>query len=116
TAWPLGPSVYSLREPHSAARDVDSFPERRSSDLLGTVADAVDLEHAREALPHALHHVVDQHARETMHAARAARVDNMVQGVGKRSEEHTSEFQSLRQLVWRLLLAKKKAWSRRRRR
>src|SRR5437899_9603362 len=28
---------------------------------------------------------------------------------GRRSEEHTSELQSLRQLVWRLLLEKKKA-------
>src|SRR5437899_7737656 len=34
--------------------------------------------------------------------------ERAVSSAGERSEEHTSELQSLRQLVWRLLLEKKK--------
>src|SRR2546425_12935603 len=69
------------------------FPTRRSSDLpevdrvgvaegqdddvaphLGAVADAVDLERAREALADARNHVADQPLREPVQAPRAARV------------------------------------------
>src|SRR5262249_57766050 len=70
---------------HAPHRDLRSFPTRRSSDLL---------QH-RES-PGALHHLGGQ----ALHHAR--------------SEEHTSELQSLTNLVCRLLLEKKKnkSWPR----
>src|SRR5207244_13603700 len=61
-----------------------SFPTRRSSDLEGqvqhvaprfrSIADAVDLEDAREALVDAVDHVADELPREPMDAARPTRV------------------------------------------
>src|SRR5258705_8871814 len=42
------------------------------------------------------------------HASGSTRVDGTVDLTGGRSEEHTSELQSLRHLVCRLLLEKKK--------
>src|SRR5262245_64713490 len=42
------------------------------------------------------------------HPARAHRRRDLADAQGKRSEEHTSELQSLRHLVCRLLLEKKK--------
>src|SRR5262245_65162699 len=76
------------------------FPTRRSSDLLGVIP----VEHAERALVgqtglvagravEGLGVCVEAHAAGPDHA---------------RSEEHTSELQSLRHLVCRLLLEKKK--------
>src|SRR5262249_59489867 len=70
-----------------------SFPTRRSSDLPTTVAQA-DLDPAPLA----------GHPGEGV-----ARVDQEVQHDLMRSEEHTSELQSLTNLVCRLLLEKKNA-------
>src|SRR5215831_8744027 len=59
------------------------FPTRRSSDLL-------------------------QHRRRHLHRWHLHRWRRLRRGSGQRSEEHTSELQSLRHLVCRLLLEKKK--------
>src|SRR5687767_15477997 len=48
-------------------------------------------------------------------ALRSDRIEQRTDGVGKRSEEHTSELQSLAYLVCRLLLEKKKTKHERRR-
>src|SRR5438045_4473775 len=71
-----------------------SFPTRRSSDLLGHPP-LGDLHHDRGAV---------------RDLERAVRPDHGAVGVAhrERSEEHTSELQSLRHLVCRLLLEKKK--------
>src|SRR5205814_9058578 len=75
-----------------------SFPTRRSSDLVRQLA-------ARRA------HVqlADQVGRDAAAAALVGegRVDVAVGEHDARSEEHTSELQSLRHLVCRLLLEKK---------
>src|SRR5687767_15221178 len=47
-------------------------------------------------------------ALERLHDRRGYRFDRLVQRLRKRSEEHTSELQSLAYLVCRLLLEKKK--------
>src|SRR5205814_9501771 len=84
-------SFFSL---YAAHRNLHSFPTRRSSDLVGK---------------HREHAVADQF----QHVA-ALVVDGVDGGLGvidairdERSEEHTSELQSLRHLVCRLLLEKK---------
>src|SRR5437899_4684742 len=64
-------------------RDLHSFPTRRSSDLSGGVTRSSSSRPRRTSTPSS----VDADAR---------------------SEEHTSELQSLRHLVCRLLLEKKK--------
>src|SRR5437899_6775167 len=69
-------------------RDLHSFPTRRSSDL----ACGCPCRPARD--------------RQTLHRRR--RAEHAHQLHLQRSEEHTSELQSLRHLVCRLLLEKKK--------
>src|SRR5438046_4229820 len=73
--------------------DLLSFPTRRSSDLIGLVSDAPAL----VSVP-----------RQVVVPAGATRLDFPIttQPVGMRSEEHTSELQSLTNLVCRLLLEK----------
>src|SRR5205823_12544488 len=79
-----------------------SFPTRRSSDLaVARLLGAAGL---------------GDHDRQRAVDARADRVEHAVDAVGirvveERSEEHTSELQSLAYLVCRLLLEKKKASS-----
>src|SRR5699024_12512838 len=76
-----------------APRDLHSFPTRRSSDL--TVESLRSL-------------------RTSLHFAMMDAGNNVIAfsgpspGIGKRSEEHTSELQSRFDLVCRLLLEKKK--------
>src|SRR5690349_24086324 len=81
-------------------RDLPSFPTRRSSDLLADEA------HARAA-PHADARFL---ARQPEDRSRAADLD---EAAVERSEEHTSELQSRRDLVCRLLLEKKNLPNRR---
>src|SRR5690349_24194827 len=81
-------------------RDLHSFPTRRSSDLAAPAAGAVP--------PSAPARRVDRDR-----AFRGARGDLPVRApagdpFAARSEEHTSELQSRRDLVCRLLLEKKK--------
>src|SRR5262245_62748612 len=82
-------SVVFFFSRHCDPRDLHSFPTRRSSDLLPPVAAGRRCRRA-SGRSH-----VHPHAR-----AQPA--------PGRRSEEHTSELQSLRHLVCRLLLEKKK--------
>src|SRR5205823_14467163 len=73
-------------------RDLHSFPTRRSSDLLRP-----DL-------------FTNQNVRKADNAVLLCRLaDAMLEGRRGRSEEHTSELQSLAYLVCRLLLEKKKS-------
>src|SRR5438132_6922547 len=79
-------------------RDLHSFPTRRSSDLDRGHGKTKKLEEMRQRSgEHALTDTRHDTAR-----------DNDIFGVGKRSEEHTSELQSHSDLVCRLLLEKKK--------
>src|SRR5205823_12169579 len=71
-------------------RDLHSFPTRRSSDLRDPGAKP-----GLHRAPGLGHLLVDQ-------------VERQVAEPGSRSEEHTSELQSLAYLVCRLLLEKKK--------
>src|SRR5205814_8963725 len=98
-------SLYTYASTHSdclsfsfqrsrAHRDLHSFPTRRSSDLaMRTMLE--------EAASDAILGVEAYEARRTTSGAESRRT-------GPRSEEHTSELQSLRHLVCRLLLEKKK--------
>src|SRR5205823_12575807 len=74
-------------------RDLHSFPTRRSSDLLDVTDHLLGIQD-----------LVDQHQAPDHFAdwCSLGRVDD------PRSEEHTSELQSLAYLVCRLLLEKKK--------
>src|SRR5437899_11104347 len=89
--------LYCLHAAGSCApADLHSFPTRRSSDLRELVNLAVTHVHPRRA---GLQH---------RHERRVPREDADLAGCARdRSEEHTSELQSLRHLVCRLLLEKK---------
>src|SRR5438046_4651203 len=91
-----------------AFRLLHSFPTRRSSDLLAPVAAFICRPPLHpsaisrpvcDSLPNDLYrkHVVPQQPRRTV----------LRSSVRRRSEEHTSELQSLTNLVCRLLLEKK---------
>src|SRR5262245_62374879 len=100
-------SVSQLFSSHGSGdhRDLHSFPTRRSSDL------------ARRMLPEACHDRgrVESGTEATEYledwqeglSAAVLPILEVLGGLG-RSEEHTSELQSLRHLVCRLLLEKKK--------
>src|SRR5438045_6679236 len=81
-------------------RDLPCFPTRRSSDLGGALGSFLAAR-AAPALP----------ATRTMPERPATRRRRLASGrsIITRSEEHTSELQSLRHLVCRLLLEKKKS-------
>src|SRR5205814_10328286 len=108
---PLRSISFPCRPP---PRALHSFPTRRSSDLLNVdhytafVAVTHDPKIDDPALLHAFErdcfYIGALGSRKT-HAKRAERLK--AQGAD-RSEEHTSELQSLRHLVCRLLLEKKK--------
>src|SRR5438093_5913027 len=82
---------------HGGRRSLHSFPTRRSSDL------------ASKAWVHALGRVgVLTPSEETQLLEGLDRVaERLADGAAVRSEEHTSELQSLTNLVCRLLLEKK---------
>src|SRR5205814_8563285 len=97
---------------HPATRALLSFPTRRSSDLVGfrlghrlgaeVERDDLVVRVAMDAMDHVAAHLPepdepDLHQRISFPTRTASR-----------SEEHTSELQSLRHLVCRLLLEKKK--------
>src|SRR5205814_8397950 len=92
-------------------RDLHSFPTRRSSDLnsviIGSVACAIALFKA------VLFALISVPVKADFLSTIAALLlvyglIALIWGARKRSEEHTSELQSLRHLVCRLLLEKKK--------
>src|SRR5947199_2259811 len=84
STWTLCPFFFYSHRQH---RNLHSFPTRRSSDQPRAIAQQV----------------VDQVVGNLLLGQRLAAQRP------RRSEEHTSELQSLRQLVCRLLLEKKKA-------
>src|SRR5262249_58693060 len=104
------PTHLTLLHPHPDPRAPPSFPTRRSSDLVATRSVQLPTASARSTsiawLP-------------MMRSASATRSSNRQQKqppatspagtprLRKRSEEHTSELQSLTNLVCRLLLEKK---------
>src|SRR5262245_65286819 len=84
----------------AAYRDLQSFPTRRSSDL-NVVAVPMGGHDGVELAPGPLLDVLgDVHHARLWHPFRET---------ARRSEEHTSELQSLRHLVCRLLLENKKS-------
>src|SRR5262245_63598798 len=90
---PAWPGFAFFVSPSAAHRHLHSFPTRRSSDLH--VAHRCTVPGQGELLPR---------FRDIPH-----RRFGMSRNLGRsRSEEHTSELQSLRHLVCRLLLEKKK--------
>src|SRR5205814_6662368 len=93
-------------------RDLHSFPTRRSSDLQTSSGVTLDLVGETDRDPGYAARV--RHALQAPDLAGRVRVhghvssDRLGELYGGRSEEHTSELQSLRHLVCRLLLEKKK--------
>src|SRR5262249_60506327 len=86
-------------------RDLPSFPTRRSSDLTQLVHRGIDL-NAGLPIAEGRHRGIDAFqriGRERLEVDLRARREAVL-----RSEEHTSELQSLTNLVCRLLLEKKK--------
>src|SRR5205823_9231296 len=97
--------------PPAPPRDLHSFPTRRSSDLDARPARRLPL--VREPELHGRARAADgEVAADRLHAPSVS----LVRDLGRdrrdrrrlRSEEHTSELQSLAYLVCRLLLEKKK--------
>src|SRR5205814_7948557 len=90
-------------------RDLHSFPTRRSSDL-STLKSAV-LSRERERTPHCRSVGAPRELREKLADPPRRRFEKRAcswfRNYPSRSEEHTSELQSLRHLVCRLLLEKK---------
>src|SRR5690349_22425186 len=96
------PSLTSFFFPsHGHHRDLHSFPTRRSSDLLNS-----------EFITFTPRSTVIWMARFQYRTAAwrssSSGPDHRYSGSTERSEEHTSELQSRRDLVCRLLLEKKK--------
>src|SRR5438874_9896120 len=85
----------------SAHRDLLSFPTRRSSDLFAPCR----FDRGDFGVPFHRHGQARPNVGEAHVPKRYAVSDGLV-----RSEEHTSELQSRRDLVCRLLLEKKKTW------
>src|SRR5438874_4295605 len=80
-------------------RDLHSFPTRRSSDLTNVIPAKAGTQFQRRWIPSVIPALVAGTHRASGSGAR---------GSLPRSEEHTSELQSRRDLVCRLLLEKKK--------
>src|SRR5437899_4280970 len=93
-------------------RNLHSFPTRRSSDLFDVALEERATELASEALREVRDHLataVQENGDLRMKLdALALEVARREGELHTRSEEHTSELQSLRHLVCRLLLEKKK--------
>src|SRR5687767_15433736 len=88
-------------------RDLHSFPTRRSSDL----ADRPDTPYsaARDGFFNPFNGIAGANNPNVVGAIGSGRVWSRIRSrVAARSEEHTSELQSLAYLVCRLLLEKKK--------
>src|SRR5205814_9894144 len=90
---------------HNHLADFYPFPTRRSSDLVATSS----------ATPSGLRSgitctAVPMHMRRVREAMAPATTsgEQRIERAGRRSEEHTSELQSLRHIVCRLLLEKKR--------
>src|SRR5262249_60911591 len=101
---------------HAYTRALPSFPTRRSSDLPDDVALKIPVDEYEAPTIAAALELAAGRATELGDAARAyvrrehdlGRVADAYVRALERSEEHTSELQSLTNLVCRLLLEKKK--------
>src|SRR5205814_8072703 len=92
-----------------------SSPTRRSSDLVVVVRDAAlgeklaFLQNAVGAVAGPFDSFLALRGLKTLHLRmESLQATQRKEGIERRSEEHTSELQSLRHLVCRLLLEKKK--------
>src|SRR5205814_8231451 len=88
----------------AAPPDLHSFPTRRSSDLEANVA---IISMAQQARPNVTGQTEDLRAQFKKVSATVVTMKPPGKLKTPRSEEHTSELQSLRHLVCRLLLEKK---------
>src|SRR5205814_8332108 len=96
----------------AASRPLRSFPTRRSSDLLSELVRRRKIDRVLLALPSASRRrrreILTQLEPLGVHVQSLPNLSDLISGKAQiRSEEHTSELQSLRQLVCRLLLEKK---------
>src|SRR5205823_8025923 len=103
-----------LYEPYARHPDLHSFPTRRSSDLCDRRAVSRTAPHAHRASVSARSCRLEPpradgavRGRANRHDRHAACCPSAALGARARSEEHTSELQSLAYLVCRLLLEKK---------
>src|SRR5205823_9964601 len=102
---PCHPSLYFSRSrPHP---DLHSFPTRRSSDLGSRREPSTAPGYDKRVRPQCRIDVMARH-RPAADAAHRKRHGTIGSSISMRSEEHTSELQSLAYLVCRLLLEKKK--------
>src|SRR5690349_10694434 len=86
-----------------------SFPTRRSSDLLDALQAKIEGLEKLAALEKR-HADLDAWADQRRKSEAAEEARTAAQRAKVRSEEHTSELQSRRDLVCRLLLEKKNLW------
>src|SRR5262245_63761663 len=91
-----------------ARRALRPFPTRRSSDLPVSREFAADLTAAIAGLPRPFDRLFERHVCAVV-LTHGAPMSGTLTTLAGRSEEHTSELQSLRHLVCRLLLEKKNA-------
>src|SRR5262245_62926115 len=93
---------------HVGPSDLHSFPTRRSSDLFDGALDQrreiLPAPRERQCLDEEAKPVADEHGFGERTRVSLWRTREMRGLLGRRSEEHTSELQSLRHLVCRLLL------------
>src|SRR5205814_10359083 len=85
--------------------NLHSFPTRRSSDLQATLSGAG---YTLATWYHENYNAVNSSAMDEPIGYEEFAMQSQRFLIGSRSEEHTSELQSLRHLVCRLLLEKKK--------
>src|ERR1035441_6683082 len=88
-----GPSLKKLLQSHDLKRDV----------VLRALADLRGNQRVTDENPEGKFQALEKYGRDLTALVRQGKIDPVI-----RSEEHTSELQSLRHLVCRLLLAKKK--------
>src|SRR5205814_8110039 len=101
--------LFSIIE-HVTHSSLHSFPTRRSSDLFGNTTRKGFTGHEMldsVALVHMNGRVYDPFLGRFLSADTVIQSLGATESINPRSEEHTSELQSLRHLVCRLLLEKK---------
>src|SRR5262249_62062700 len=106
---PLPASPLLLLQPPAPHRDLHSFPTRRSSDLRSASTAAIRSFPAPTGSAPWPRSVSPPRPLRSLRCGDTAPMrDRISPSTSARSEEHTSELQSLTNLVCRLLLEKKK--------